>query len=173
MSSRAAWRLESMGFREVYDYAPGKADWGAAGLPLEGSLAAEPRIGAAAVDLPSCRLDEPVADVRRRAQEQGWGVVVAVNERRIVLGVLRRQALEGDGNRSVEEVMAPGPSTFRPNIGVHDMYHHMVERNIQGALVTRSDGSLVGIVRRHDLEQALRDAAEPGRRTSGYAVKGW
>src|SRR6266511_4403171 len=37
MSPRAAWRLESMGFAEVYDYVAGKADWGAAGLPLEGT----------------------------------------------------------------------------------------------------------------------------------------
>ena len=38
MSPRAAWRLESFGFEQVYDYVAGKADWGAAGLPLEGML---------------------------------------------------------------------------------------------------------------------------------------
>src|SRR5437773_6189207 len=27
LSARAAWRLESMGFQEVYRYTPGKADW--------------------------------------------------------------------------------------------------------------------------------------------------
>jgi len=32
MSPRAASRLESLGFRDVYDYAAGKADWFAAGL---------------------------------------------------------------------------------------------------------------------------------------------
>ncbi len=36
MSPRAASRLESLGFREAYDYAAGKADWFAAGLPMEG-----------------------------------------------------------------------------------------------------------------------------------------
>jgi hypothetical protein len=30
MSPRAAWRLESIGFGQVYDYAAGKADWGSA-----------------------------------------------------------------------------------------------------------------------------------------------
>jgi hypothetical protein len=34
MSPRAAWRLERFGF-EVYDYAAGKADWTAPGLPTE------------------------------------------------------------------------------------------------------------------------------------------
>ncbi len=37
MSPRAAWRLEHLGFEEVYDYVPGKADWVAAGLPTDGS----------------------------------------------------------------------------------------------------------------------------------------
>ena len=36
MSPRAAWRLESIGFEQVYDYVTGKADWGSFGLPLEG-----------------------------------------------------------------------------------------------------------------------------------------
>ena len=33
MSPRAAWRLESLGFRNVHDYPAGKSDWMAAGLP--------------------------------------------------------------------------------------------------------------------------------------------
>src|SRR5712691_518454 len=33
MSPRAAWRLERLGFTPVYDYALGKVDWMAAGLP--------------------------------------------------------------------------------------------------------------------------------------------
>ena len=34
LSARAAWRLESMGFQEVYRYTPGKADWLAADDPV-------------------------------------------------------------------------------------------------------------------------------------------
>jgi hypothetical protein len=45
MSPRAAWRLEGMGFTEVYDYPPGKADWSASGLPMEVTRANEPTIG--------------------------------------------------------------------------------------------------------------------------------
>src|SRR5919201_1482529 len=36
MCPRAASRLESIGFEQVYDYVAGKADWGSAGLPLDG-----------------------------------------------------------------------------------------------------------------------------------------
>src|SRR5689334_6170303 len=35
LSPRAAARLESLGFADVYDYAAGKADWIAMGLPTE------------------------------------------------------------------------------------------------------------------------------------------
>ena len=38
MSPRAACRLESLGFGEVYDYVAGKLDWMAAGLPTEGPM---------------------------------------------------------------------------------------------------------------------------------------
>jgi hypothetical protein len=38
MSRRAAARLESFGFDNVCVYAPGKQDWLAFGLPIEGSL---------------------------------------------------------------------------------------------------------------------------------------
>src|SRR5678815_54765 len=44
LSARAAWRMESMGFQEVYRYTPGKADWLAAGFETEGAQAKKPRI---------------------------------------------------------------------------------------------------------------------------------
>ena len=44
MSPRAAWRLERLGFTEVYDYAAGKVDWMAAGLPTEGNGTHPPRV---------------------------------------------------------------------------------------------------------------------------------
>jgi hypothetical protein len=46
MSPRAAWRLESIGFTSVYEYAAGKADWGSFGRPLEGTQGSETRVGA-------------------------------------------------------------------------------------------------------------------------------
>src|SRR5216683_1666901 len=59
MSKRAAWRLETLGFEQVHHYTPGKEDWMAAGLPIEGSKASIPRVGGVARrDVPTCRLDE-------------------------------------------------------------------------------------------------------------------
>ena len=43
MSPRAAWRLETLGFAQVFDYADGKLDWMTAGLATEGTNATKPR----------------------------------------------------------------------------------------------------------------------------------
>src|SRR5258708_26465448 len=59
MSPRAAWRLESLGFRNVHDYKPGKLDWMAAGLPTEGAHTSKRRAGdLAKKDVPTCTMDE-------------------------------------------------------------------------------------------------------------------
>ncbi len=72
MSPRAAWRLESVGFRDVHDYVDGKLDWMAAGLPTEGSNALRPRAGEVArKDVPICGLQESIGEVRRRVREAG------------------------------------------------------------------------------------------------------
>ena len=68
MSPRAASRLESIGFERVYDYVAGKADWGSAGLRLEGANGSDTRAGAhLRTDVPTCRLDDrlqaPTADL--------------------------------------------------------------------------------------------------------------
>jgi hypothetical protein len=64
MSPRAASRLETLGFRHVYDYAAGKADWFSAGLPMEGEVANAVFIGRLVrADVPNCRLEDRVADV--------------------------------------------------------------------------------------------------------------
>ena len=141
-----------MGFTRVYDYVAGKADWGAAGLPLEGTVGA--RAGdLARVDVPTCRLDEPLGDVRARAGRAGWDTCLVVNEERVVLGQVGRRALnsEGGDSRTVEEVMRPGPSTVRPSRSADSLAERMERNGLTSVVVTRSDGRLVGVVRREDV----------------------
>src|SRR6267378_4307681 len=102
MSPRAAWRLESLGFQNVYDYKPGKLDWMAAGLPTEGAHTSKRRAG----DL--AKMDEKLVDVRKRVKD----AVVVVNEHNIVMGILRSKELQQDGNLTIEKAMHSGPSTF-------------------------------------------------------------
>ncbi len=67
MSARAAWRLETLGFTEVFRYKPGKADWLANGLPTTGTEANVPRVSQVIRrDVPTCHLGERVGTVRER-----------------------------------------------------------------------------------------------------------
>ena len=91
MSSRAAWRLEGMCFSRVYDYAPGKADWSASGLPTEGTRAGTPTIGEAArrTDL------RPGGEGRRGAR--AFGSVELRQMRGREQSGVRARAAEGEG----------------------------------------------------------------------------
>jgi predicted transcriptional regulator len=153
MSPRAAWRLESLGFREVYEYRPGKADWLAAGLPTEGPGARAPRLAAyLRTDAPTCRLGEKVADAAARAAAGGWDMCLVVNDQGIVLGRLDRRELHAEGNQPVENVMRPGPSTYRPDVPAAELRHLMAHRGIGKLPVTTSDGRLLGVICREVLD---------------------
>ena len=158
MSPRAAWRLESIGFTRAYGYVAGKADWGSFGLPLEGTKG--PLAGEyVRADVPTCRLEERLQDVRRKVSGAGWDTCIVVNEHGVVLGRLGRKALAMEEDVAVEAVMTAGPSTVRPSITLADIVERMQSQKLTSALVTRSDGTLVGLLRRTDAEAALSTAS--------------
>jgi len=156
MSPRAAWRLESLGFTRVYDYAAGKADWGSAGLPLEGQRPSSTRVGAhLRADVPTCALGERLREVCDRVEAAGWDTCFVVNDQRVVLGRLGRSALARREHITVEEAMTAGPSTVRPSFELDKAVARMQAQNLTGLPVTRSDGVLLGLLRRDDAERAL------------------
>jgi CBS domain-containing protein len=159
MSPRAAWRLESLGFEQVYDYVAGKQDWGAFGLSLEGRLTEVGYAGdLARTDVPTCRLDDRLGDVRERARAAGWELAIVVNDEEIVLGRVGRKALrEASSDARVEEVMSSGPGTIRPNTDLERIVQRLQERGLTSVVVTRSDGRLVGVLRREDAERRLAE----------------
>lgn len=162
MSARAAWRLESLGFTQVYRYTAGKVDWFASGLPREGEFAHDPRAGdLSRRDAPTCRLTDSVDAASEGIRRNGWTACVVVNDRNIVLGLLRASAADG-ANRGqfVEEVMEPGPTTFRPHVPPDEPLTYMQRHDVDSVVVTTSDGELVGLLRRDDVERAQR----PGRK---------
>ena len=156
MSPRAASRLEGLGFRQVYDYVGGKADWASFGLPLEGVHHSGTRVGAhARTDVPACRPGDRMREVRERVRDAGWDTCFVTNERGVVLGRLGRKALAGGDDVSVEGAMTLGPSTVRPALELDKAVARMREQNLATLPVTRSDGVLVGFLGREDAEQAL------------------
>jgi Mg/Co/Ni transporter MgtE len=139
----------------------GELDWLAAGLPTEGASANRPRAGdVARRDVPTCRLDESIGEVRERVRAAGWDACVVVNDDRVVLGLLRADELKRGQDESVEQVMRPGPSTFRPHVPIEELAHHMIHHDLPNSPVTTSDGRLVGLLRRDD---AAREALEQTR----------
>ena len=147
-----------MGFEQVYDYEDGKRDWGSFGLPREGTKAAEPSGGELARrDVPTCTLDDDLADVRARVRRSEWDTCIVVTEEGIVLGRLGRKAIRGDDEQTVEQAMTEGPSTVRPSIGASALLKRMQENNLTSFLVTTADGKLVGLMLREETERRLAE----------------
>jgi Mg/Co/Ni transporter MgtE len=139
----------------LYRYQPGKADWFAAGLPREGRDARTPRVAdIARRDVPTCRLDERAAAVRDRIRAEADGACVVVDENRVVLGVVSTDTLNAAPDTPVGEVMDASPVTFRPNVRTGELPDYLKTRRLARALVTTSDGVLIGLLRGDDLAGA-------------------
>ena len=104
----------------------------------------------ARADVPTCGLNEPIGEVRERVRAAGWDACVVVNDEHVVLGLLRGRELGEGHDEPVEQVMRPGPSTFRPYVSIEEMARYMVTHDLPTSPVTSSDGRLIGLLRRDD-----------------------
>ena len=147
LSARAAWRLESMGFQEVYRYTAGKADWLAAGFGTEGPSTKSPRLKQyLQKDVFVCSLRERLEDVKSR-RRPNQDICVVVSDRNIVLGVIRGEAWDANPLSRVVDVMEPGPRTFRPDVDPKDVQKVLRNEEPESVIVTTSDGELLGLIR--------------------------
>jgi CBS domain-containing protein len=154
MSSRAAWRLESLGFTSVFFYKPGKLDWVSAGLPVEGTAAGIPNLGTVARrDVATCRPSEPISAIKARMASDPTGPCPVVNDHRIVLGLLRSDASKANGAKTVEEAMMSGPVTFRPNVALEEVDRYLTDHKIGHAVVTTPEGELIGLASADDVHR--------------------
>jgi hypothetical protein len=152
MSPRAACRLETLGFEQVYDYLSGKVDWLARGLAREGEKAIEPRaIDAARGDVVTARPDERIGDIGPRVEASPYGFGFVVSDGGTLLGRLRKATLEGDPDARAEDVMEPGPSTVRADTPADKLRDRLDKRGLKTAVVTTPEGVLIGVVHRDDL----------------------
>jgi CBS domain-containing protein len=155
MSPRAAWRLEELGFEEVYDYVGSKADWLANALPREGASTDVPWIADLVREAPTCTPDERVAAARERVASSGLDLCVVLNDARIVLGALHGDALAKDPDASAGDVMERGPKTQRPHKAVQDLLDSRESYGIKSWIVTTPHGVFLGLLTRDDAERAL------------------
>jgi len=153
MSPRAACRLATLGY-DVYDYAPGKVDWMAHGLPIEGTGAARTTaLSLIREDVATCGLDDSAEEIARRIDASPYGFALAVSPGRVVVGRVRRSRLAQAGE-SVEALLEPGPSTIRPHTPIEDLAARLARSEVQTLIVTDPEGKLLGVVRRPDAEES-------------------
>ncbi len=158
MSPRAAWRLETLGFTNVYDYVAGKADWFAAGLPREGKLTSIPRTGdVARRDDVTCRPTDRISEVIDRVRAAGKETCIVTTDGGVVLGRVRIDRLDGGSQEPVEEVMELGPTTTRADTTLEAILERLNARNVESILVATSDGRLVSTLYRSDAEARLQE----------------
>ena len=150
MSPRAAWRLEAAGFGPVYDYVAGKADWLAADLPFAGTarlagMFTRRGVGTAAEGTPA-------AEALGLLERQGFGPVLVLNQAGVVMGAAYRDKLAAAaGEAAVGTVMRFGVSTVRPSEDAAALAHRMGHAEVTRVVVTRSDGTLIGLFVAADL----------------------
>jgi CBS domain-containing protein len=154
MSPRAACRLETLGFTQVHDYVPGKVDWLAHNLPVQGTATTANTIGAnLRHDVVIASPHEDIANVRARVAASPHRFALVTTQDTTLLGRLRRSTLDTASPTSpAGEVMEPGPSTLRPHEPVADVAARLHERDLAYAIITDPEGHLLGTVHRADLE---------------------
>jgi CBS-domain-containing membrane protein len=134
----------------VYDYAAGKADWLAAGLPFEGTAQLAGMFTRRGVAAAGERTT--AAEALRLLDAQEFGPVVVVNQAAVVMGTAYRDKLAAAaGEAAVGTVMRFGVSTVRPSEDAAALAHRMGHRGVSRVVVTRSDGTLAGLFFAADL----------------------
>jgi len=152
MSPRAAALLDRLGFERVYDYAASKVDYLARGLPREGEKARERRaVDALRDDVARCAPGDSVEEARASVDASPFGFGLVVDEDGVLLGRLRRSALEQSQGGTAEELMEVGPSTVRADVRADELRERLEQRELKCAIVNTPDGVLLGVVRRVDL----------------------
>jgi CBS domain-containing protein len=144
MSPRAAWRLEAAGFGPVYDYAAGKADWLADDQPFEGTARLAGMFTRRGVATAEEGTTAPEA--LRLLDAQGFGPVLVVNSAGVVMGAAHRDGLaSASPEAGAGTVMRFGVSTVRPSEDAPALARRMGQNEVTRVVVTRADGTLVGL----------------------------
>lgn len=127
---------------------PGKIDWVAFGLPVEPEhLSDSMLISRIERDVPTCRLDDSVSEIKRRAQNKGFDLCPVLNEHGVVLGVVTADGWNGLSTKVAGQIMELGPTTFRPSVSIQSAVESLEKNKKPAALVTSSDGKLIGVFR--------------------------
>jgi rhodanese-related sulfurtransferase len=163
LSPRAAAWLDELGFEDVCDYAVGKVDWTARGLPTEGSKTPEPTVMAVLrTDVATCQPGEKLSTVAQRVKDSAFGFALVTRDDGTLLGRLPAGALDQPSADGVAEAMTLGPSTVRADTELEPLVERLKGKDLRLAIVTAPDGRLLGVARRSDAERLLAEREPVG-----------
>jgi CBS domain-containing protein len=90
--------------------------------------------------------DTPAAEALRLLDAQGFGPVLVLNQAGVVMGAAYRDSLAAAaGKAAAGAVMRFGVSTVRPSEDAAALAHRMGHAEVTRVVVTRSDGTLIGL----------------------------
>ncbi len=146
-----------LGFDDVYDYEPGKVDWLAHGLKVEGDRPDAPTAGRVMRDdVVRCAPTDRAAAVLESIEHSPYPFALLTTAGGTVLGRVRASMLDPNSDEPVWDIAEPGPKTFRPHTSAEHAATQLAKKDLRWAIVTTPEGRLLGVASREDLERASR-----------------
>jgi CBS domain-containing protein len=131
---------------------PGKVDWLAHNLPLEGERPGATIAGRVICDdVVLCRPTDRIADVRESIERSPYPFALITSDDRTLLGRAPSSALDSASDRPVWEVAEPGPKTFRPHVSTKQVAGVLADKGLRWAIVTTPEGRVLGVASREAL----------------------
>jgi CBS domain-containing protein len=134
---------------------PGKVDWLANALPVEGERPDAPIAGRAMrSDVALCGPEDRIADVYEAVERSPYPFALVTSDDRTLLGRAPLSALDPTSTQPVFDLAEPGPKTFRPHTAAYKVAGFLAGKDLRWAIITTPDGRYLGVAWREDLEQA-------------------
>ena len=133
---------------------PGKVDWLAHNLEIEGEKTDAPTAGRVMRDdVVRCAPTDRAARVLESIERSPYPFGLVTSDDGTVLGRVRASALDAGSDASVGDVAEPGPKTFRPHHSAANVAGQLAAKDLRWAIVTTPEGRLLGVASRKDLER--------------------
>jgi CBS domain-containing protein len=133
---------------------PGKVDWLAHGLPVEGERPEAPIAGRVMrADAVLCRPTDRISHVRELIEASPYPFALVTTDEGTLLGRAPLSALDSASEHPVWDVAEPGPKTFRPHVSAEKVAEVLADKELRWAVVTTPEGRVLGVASREDLER--------------------
>ena len=134
---------------------PGKVDWLAHNLAVEGTNPEPATVGGLMRDdVVRCAWTDRASDVHASIKASPYPFALVTSEGGTVLGRVRASRLDPASEEPVGDIAEPGPKTFRPHHSAANVARQLGEKDLRWAIVTTPEGRLLGVASREDLERA-------------------